>query len=106
MLLLRLALDAFVLYAILWVVLREKAPKWTPLVAVCLAMAGWKWLLYTWMGVPAILPVLLSVGLIVRLGFGLSTRKTLSVLGAFVVVRILLGSVLKMASGVLDLFFI
>ncbi len=69
-------------------------------------MAIWKWLLYIWMGVLAIIPVLLTIGLIVRLGFSLPTRKTLYILGAFILVRIVFGSVLKMAMGVLDLFFI
>lgn len=104
--LLRLFLDTFVLYIILWITLRENPPKWTKLGTFCAAMAVWKWLLYVWMGVLAIIPLLLSVGLIVRLGFAIPTRKTLYVLGAFVVVRILFGSVLKMAMGVLDLFFI
>ena len=103
---LRLLLDTFVLYIILWVALREKAPKWPKLGAICLALAVWKWLLYLWMGVPAIVPLLLSIALIVRLGFSIPMRKTLYILGAYVVVRIVLGSVLKMASGVLDLFFI
>ena len=106
MLLLRLLLDTFVLYIILWLSLRENSPKWPKLGSICLAMAVWKWLLYIWIGVVAILPLLLSLGLVVRLGFSMPTRKTLYVLGAFVVARILLGSILKMAVGVLDLFFI
>jgi hypothetical protein len=101
-----LLLDTFVLYAILWLALREKAPKWQTLGAVCLAMAVWKWLLYLWMGVLAIFPHLLSVGLIVRLAFSIPTRKTLYILAIFVVVRIFLRSVLDMALGVLDFFFI
>lgn len=106
MLLLRLLLDSFVLYIILWVALREKAPRWPTLGTICLVLAVWKRLLYVWIGVVAIVPLLLSVALIVRLGFSIPARKTLYILAAFVAVRIVLGSVLKMASGVLDLFFI
>lgn len=104
--LLRILLDTCVLYIILWLALREKPPKWTRLGTFCAAMAVWKWLLWVWMGSIAIIPVLLSVGLIVRFGFSIPTRKTLYILGAFVVVRIVFGSVLKMAMGVLDLFFL
>ena len=106
MMLLRLLLDTLVLFVILGVALRDRPPKWSHLGAVCLTIAVWKWLLYVWMGVLAIIPTLLSVGLIVRLGYSIPIRKTLYILGAFVVVRIVLGSVLKMAMGVLDLFFI
>ena len=106
LILLRLLLDTLVLYIILWVALRENPPKWSRLGVVCLSMAIWKWLLYVWIGVLAIIPLLLSIGLIVRLGFSIPTRKTLYILGAFVVVRIVFGSILKMAMGVLDLFFI
>ena len=106
MILLRLFLDTLVLYVILWLALRDRPPKWSQLGAVCLAVAVWKWLLYVWMGVLAIIPTLLTVALIVRLGYSIPIRKTLYILGAFVVVRIVFGSVLKMAMGVLDLFFI
>jgi hypothetical protein len=106
LILLRLLLDTLVLYVILWVALRDRPPKWSQLGMVCLGMAVWKWLLYIWIGVLAIIPTLLSVGLVVRLGYSVPTRKTLYILGAFVIVRIVFGSVLKMAMGVLDLFFI
>ena len=106
MILIRLLLDTLVLFIILWVALRDKPPKWSQLGLVCLTIAVWKWLLYVWMGVLAIVPTLLTVGLIVRLGYSIPLRKTLYILGAFVIVRIVFGSVLKMAMGVLDLFFI
>ncbi len=106
LILLRLLLDTVVLHAILWLTLRQQAPRWLVLGALCLAMAIWKQLLYTWMGDLAIVPVLLSVGLVVRLLFSIPTRKTLVILGAFVVARILLASIVNMASGVLNLFFL
>jgi hypothetical protein len=101
-----LLLDAFILYVILKVALRGNAPNWPKLGALCVVTAVWKWALFLWMGVLAIVPVLLTIGLVVRLSFTITTRKTLYVLAAFVVIRIAFGSILKMALGVVELFFV
>ncbi len=106
LLLLHLLWDTLVLFIILRIALREHSPASKSLGLVCFGAALGKSLLYSLLGVLATVPVLLSSGLFLGWAYSLSTRNILCILAAFLSVGIVFGSVLRMAHGVLELFFV
>ena len=105
-LLLHVVWDTLVLFIILRVTVRDPSQQWQNLGFVSLGMAVWKSLFFLLMGVPAIVPILLTLGLYLRWAYSLTTRKILYILGAFLFAGIVFGAIRKMAYGVLELFFI
>jgi hypothetical protein len=105
-LLLHLVWDTFVLFIILRVTVRDHSVQWRNVGLVSLGMAVWKSLLFLLMGVPAVVPILLSLGLYLHWAYSLTTRQILYILGAFLFAGIAFGAIGKMAYGVLELFFI
>ena len=90
--------DTVALFAILMIALRKDAPPWPKVAATCVVVAAGKSVLFLWLGFLAVLPLLLCLGLFLRLAYPFTTRKTLYVLGAYFVI-------VDLASGMLKLFF-
>lgn len=105
-LLLHVVWDTFVLFIILRVTVRNHSQSWRGLGAVSLGMAVWKSILFLLMGIPAVVLVLLSLGLYLRWAYSLTIRQIAYTLGAFVFAGIAFGAIRKMAYGVLELFFV
>lgn len=90
----RLVLDAILLFAILVIAIRRQRPAWRRLGAVSLAVAAsnavWIWVVYPWIWIFAIIPLVISAGLILRLALPLSARRIAVVLAIFVGIRIVI----------------
>ena len=90
----RLVLDAMLLFVILVVAIRGQAPPWRRLGIVCLAVAAsnafWVWCVFPWIWIFAIIPLVISAGLILRLTLPITTRKIAVVLAVFVAVHVVI----------------
>ncbi len=106
LLFLHLAWDTLVLFIVLRIAVRAGSLKWHRLGLACFAMAAWKLVLYLTLGVAAIVPVFLTMAPVLHWKYSLSLRVTAYVLALYLFLGIVFGAVLKLALGVLDLFFL